>query len=231
MIRKVKGIIRNVNDLSPTAKELVIDLEEPLPFVAGNFVNLFFPKDGETVRRAFSLSSSDADSRTIALSVRRSRGMAGLTPYFWEHDVAGTPVELMGPLGENTADKLTSKKAFLFAFGVGAGVIRSVADHLVKRASPPELRIMTGSRDDGDIIHKDYFDELAAMGKAHVRYVVSTPGTSPFLSGYIQDHVSDFDFNDADVYMCGQDAACTELQTKVLSTAPKNCRLFVESFG
>lgn len=230
-IKKLTATVSTVRDLSPTAKELVLVPSEPLDFVAGSFVNIFSTINGSSLRRAYSISSSDQNTQHISLSVRLTPD-GQFTPLLWESDYTGKTLELMGPLGLNTADKLTKRKVFLFGFGIGAGVVRAIALRLIERNDLDSLVIMTGSRNENDMVHKTCFDELAEKDpRVKTAYVLSAPTTqTPYPRGYIQDHLSEFDFNDADVYVCGQGVACDDLIAKIKSFKPKNCDFFVEDF-
>lgn len=229
-IKQMNGVIRAVRDITPTAREYTIVPEEPLQFTAGAFVNVFLEHNGVQVRRAFSLSSSDQDAQSFTLTIRYNPKGA-LTPLLWQHDYTGATVRLMGPLGLNTADKLERPRVFLFGFGVGAGVVKSLATHLVARPSLASLTIVTGSRSAEEIIHQDFFDHLSAEDtRVSVRHVVSDTEQTEYARGYIQEHISDYDFNHADVYICGQTTACAALEQAVRASSPVSCRFFIEDF-
>ncbi len=229
-IKQTTGIITSVRDLSPTAREYTVTPAEPLAFTAGAFVNTFFEHNGKTIRRAFSLSSSDTDNQSFTLSIRHNL-QGELTPILWEHDFTGKTIKLMGPLGLNTADKMPANKIFLFGFGIGAGVVKSLADHMVKRPELEQLTIITGNRSIDEILHQDYFDTLdKEHNKVSVTYIVSDKNQSQYKTGYIQDHVQAYDFADSNVYICGQTVACTALQTAIENRQPKNCHFFIEDF-
>ncbi len=230
-IQKLTGVISRITDLSKTAKEVHIDLPQPLPFDPGSFVNVFMDINGEKVRRAYSIASSNREQNRIALAIRLTPN-GKMTPLFWDVNLTGAPVELMGPLGLNTADKMQRKKIFLFGYGIGAGVVKSLADHFSQQPDIEKLVIMTGSRHEEDILYKYYFDDLAkASSRIQTFYTVSQPQSETGLKkGYIQDHLSEFDFNNADVYVCGQEAACLSLVETVKIKNPINCGFFVEGF-
>lgn len=230
-IKKISATISSVVDLSQTAREITLTLSEPLPFVAGSFVNLFLNHEGKIYRRAFSISSSDTIVDTISISVRLNPKGA-LTPLLWRDDIVGTKVEVMGPLGLNTANKMTSDKIFLFGFGVGAGVVKSLASHFINKKDIPSLTIMTGNRSEKEILHKDYFDQLTTEHpQVNVQYVVSENElNSPFKKGYIQEHVGDINFDNSNVYICGQEIACNELISTINKSNPINCSFFIEGF-
>jgi len=231
MIKKIPATITAVRDLSETAREVELTLSEPLEFLAGCFVNVFVPHEEKVSRRAYSISSSDKDSNMFTLTIRRSLN-GEVSPLFWREDIVGTEVEVMGPLGLNTADKMLNHKVFLFGFGVGAGVVKSLAEHFVGDDNVTELVVMTGSRTDAEVIYQDWFDALAdKYPKLKVTYVVTDPTeNSPYPKGFIQDHITQYDFNQADVYVCGQEVACNGLQEKVKSFQPVDCKFFVEAF-
>ena len=230
-IKKTFGIITNIKDLTKTSKEVGITLGEPIGFVAGSFVNLFLDIDGEKVRRAYSISSSDKEQNIITVAIRLSPA-GKLTPIFWNKNLVGEKVELMGPLGINTADKMNHKKIYLFAYGVGAGVVKSLADYFCAEDGITDLIIMTGSRFEDEIIYKAYFDRLAEVyPKVRISHIVSKPQeNSSYKKGYIQDYIDNLDFNNSDVYACGQESACASLVEKIKNSNPKDCAFFVEAF-
>ena len=229
-IKQLEGTITQITDLSPTAREYTIVPCEPFSFTAGAFVNTFFEHNNTTIRRAFSLSSSDKNDSSFTLSIRLSpKGV--LTPLLWEKEFVNTNIRIMGPLGLNTVDKITAQNIFLFGFGIGAGVVKSLADHIATRTDLLNLTIVTGNRSVAEILYKDYFDTLASTHpNVIVSYVVSDTNQSLYKTGYIQDHIQSYNFNNADVYMCGQTIACTTLQKTIEELQPKNCRFFVEDF-
>ena len=230
-IKKITGQITKIVDLSPTAKEIFITLSEPTDFIPGSFFNVFIDIDGQKVRRAFSVSSSEKDQKNITFTVRLSPN-GTMTPLFWKKDMVGERLELMGPLGLNTVDKITQNKIYLFAFGVGTGVVKSIADYFSTQPNIQSLTIITGNKTEDEILHRDFFDTLSK--KSHnisVTHVISRgPDDSGLPKGYIQDHIDDLNFSDSDVYVCGQESACNELVEKIKTMHPLNTRYFIEGF-
>ena len=232
MIKKITGKIIEVIDLSKTAKDIHIKLSEPIDFIPGSFVNIFIDIDGLKVRRAYSVVSSSDDHMTITIAMRLSP-TGTMSKLFWSKDMKGENIELMGPLGLNTVDKMNNQKIYLFAFGIGVGVVKSIAYYFSNINKVEKLTIITGSRSEDEIIYKDYFDKLSNDFKSiTVIHVVSRGlnGASKILKGYIQDHIEGFDFNNADVYVCGQEKVCEDLVSKVKSMEPKDCNFFIEGF-
>ncbi len=230
-IEKRTGVVETITALTPTANEVTFALAKALPAIAGSFVNVFMDVDGTMIRRAFSVVHADESAKTLTVAVRLSP-QGTMTPEFWKSDVVGRAVVVMGPLGFNTADKFSHKNLFLFAFGVGAGVIKSLAEYALLHTTHKTITIMTGSRAEDDIIYKEYFDEIArAYPQVRITYVVSNPKDSTYPKrGYIQDHLDGLTFNDADIYMCGQEKACTALRATIETIGPSEHTYFIEAF-
>ena len=231
MIKKILATVTEIKNLSKTVKEITFSATEPFDFIAGSFVNIFVEIDGEKVRRAYSISSSDKENNNFSISIRQKPD-GKVSQLFWNKNFIGTEIEIMGPMGLNTADKMLQKKIYLFGFGIGAGVIKSLAEHFAFSNNIDNLTIMTGSKFEDEIIYKDYFDNLTRNNnKIQASYIVSRPQeNSIFPKGYVQNFIDDFDFNNSDVYVCGQELACNELITKIKSKEPTNCGFFIESF-
>lgn len=229
-IKKIKGKITKVINLSKTAKEVEVTLTEPLDFLAGNFVNVFMDVDGEKVRRAYSISSSQNNQVVITLTIRLSPGGV-ITPIFWQKDMVGENLELMGPLGLNTVDKMASSKVYLFAFGVGAGVVKSLADYFSKIKKADNLTIIIGSKSEEDILYKEYFSNLSNDSVKVLNVVSRVTEDSNIPRGYIQDYIDGFDFNNSDVYVCGQEKACSDLVEKIKLSNPQICNFYIEGFN
>ncbi len=226
-----EGVITSAVPLTDTAKEVVITLKEGLECPAGSFVNFFLDVNGTSVRRAYSVVAHDVDARTLTFSIRRSLN-GTVTTEFWKDDIVGRPVRIMGPMGLNTADKLSKSTLFLCGYGIGAGVIKAVLDYALEKDFITKIVLTTGSRNEDDIIYKDYFDAMAvAHPHLSVRYVISDPKDPAYpYVGYIQQHIDDYNFNDSDIYMCGQGNACDALTETIKSKNPQNITFFTEAF-
>jgi len=228
-IKQLAGTITNVCNLSATAREYTITPTKPFAFTAGTFVNTFFEHNGKTIRRAFSISSSDTATHAFTISIRLSPN-GELTPLLWERDFTGETIRLIGPLGLNTANKMSAQKVYLFGFGIGAGVVKSLADHMVHRSELMSLTVVTGNRSIEEILHQDYFDTLKTDPRVTVKYVVSDTTQTIYPSGYIQNHIASYNFDNADIYICGQGVACQALEVTIKTTAPCGHHFFIEDF-
>ena len=229
-ISMMNAVITAVRDLSPTARELTIVPERPLSFTPGMFVNIFMKSENGMIRRAYSISS-DSDGKEFTIAARLLADGA-MSPRFWQPDIVGTPIEIMGPLGVHTTDSMKAHTAHLFAFGIGAGVIKAVAERLLKRADLTRLVIVTGNRSHEDMPYGDEFTKLAAHdSRVTVRHVFSRPQVPYAFTVYVQNHISDFNVTDSDVYICGPTRACESVSEYFKSTSMLPATLQIEAFG
>lgn len=233
-IRKLSGTVIGIADLSPSAREVRIALPENFAFEAGAFVNVFANVGGETLRRAYTISSDGKNPREIALTVRRVIG-GQLSPIFWAEDALGQKVEIMGPLGKNTADRMRGKKVRLFGFGVGVSAVKAMAHRFADDPKCTDLFVANGSRTEEEILYRDFFEGIHAARPDAVRaprFAVTAPNSPDYLHpGYVQAHIADVDFDGADVLICGPGVACEALAEAIRAKNPRDLNLLVESFG
>ena len=228
-IFRIEGTVDRIVDLSPTAREVTLRLSRPLAVPPGGFVNVFFDKDGERVRRAYTVANTNDAHDVLTLAIRNS-GPGGASHLFFRDEAQGMPVTVMGPLGMNTIEKITHPRVFLFAFGIGVSAARGLAEPLLAREDLEELFIVTGSRTEDEILYKEYFEALAKSdARVRVRFVVSRPSQGCPFPGYIQQHVDDLDFTDATAYLCGQGSACETLRHQIHAAEP-SVEFLIESF-
>lgn len=220
-----------MTDLSPSSREVTLGLPEPLGFLPGAFVNVFMNHEGQRMRRAYSVSSDDSKQNEISLSIRKGSA-GGMSERFWDENIQHTRLEIMGPLGVNTVDKITATRVFLFAFGIGVSVIKGLLPSLLRRDDITQVTILTGSRSEAEILYKDFFQEIAAQdARVSVGFVVSRPADASYpLVGYIHDHVKDLDFQNSTVYLCGPKKACESLRRVIEESPGKASQFLIEAF-
>ena len=231
-ISTYQGKVKKIVDLSPTAREITFLLDTPMAFKPGSFVNVFTDVNGEKVRRAYSLSSNPRNANEISLSIRRAQ-QGTVSPVFWHDDIHDKKFMFMGPLGVNTSDKMVHENIFLFAYGIGISVIKSILFDVLERDNVKNVTLVTGNRDESELLYREYLDSLASdHPKLTVRYVLSesTDNTYPY-QGYIQNNIADLDFTASDAYICGPTKACESLIETIEKKHPADCAIHVEKFG
>lgn len=231
MVKRMSADIGTITDLSPTAKEVTLRLSEPLGFVPGAFVNVFMDDHGTRIRRAYSISSDESSQDAITLSIRKGSA-GGMSERFWNEGIERAPLEIMGPLGLNTADKITGTNVFLFAFGIGVSVIKGLLPHLLRRSDITQITVMTGSRNEKEALYKDFFEDASRTDpRLRVATILSQPMDDAYpLKGYLQDHIDGLDFTDASVYICGSKTAAESLKAAIEHEGSSVREYLVEAF-
>ncbi len=228
-IKRMDARIADVADLSTSAREVTLQLPEPIGFSPGAFVNVFLEREGKKERRAYSISSSARAQDRIALTIRKG-SPGGMSERFWEPSIERVPLSIMGPLGLNTIECITKPRVFLFGFGIGVSVVKGLVEDLLARSWLTELTIVTGSRTEEEVLYREFFDSLNDT-RLHTRFVISRPKYLDYpYRGYIQDHVADLRFDGASVYLCGQGSACTTLRAVIENSGAEGVEFLVESF-
>lgn len=230
ILKRMTGAITGMRDLSPSAKEVRVSLSEPLGFTPGAFVNVFMLEEGKKTRRAYSIASSQDNQKEIALMIRKG-SPGGMSERFWEPNISTVPLEIMGPLGLNTADKIEHPRVFLFAFGIGVSVIKGVLHYLLSKDSVTEVTVVTGSRHENEILCKEFFEEEQRRDpRLTLRFVVSQPTDATYpWKGHIQDYIDDFSFENSSVYICGTSKACNTLK-EAIEKKSHDVQFLIEAF-
>ena len=223
--------ISAVTDISPTAREVTLRLPEPLDFVPGAFVNVFMDSSGTRLRRAYSISSDEDDQDTVTLSIRKGSA-GGMSERFWDENIERVPLQIMGPLGLNTADKITGTNVFLFGFGIGVSVIKGLLPHLLRRKDIRQITVMTGSRNENEALYRDFIEDASMRdSRLSVKMVLSQPSDVAYpFKGYLQDHLGGLDFTDASIYICGSKAAAESLRDTIQKKESKVREFLLEAF-
>ena len=112
--------LEEVIDETPTIKTLVLRPEKPMPFRAGQFIELTVPGVGEA---PFTPSSSPAEPERLEITILKT---GKVTDKLHEAKVGDT-LGLRGPFGKGyPLDKLRGKEVLLVGGGVGLAPLRAL---------------------------------------------------------------------------------------------------------
>jgi phenol hydroxylase P5 protein len=169
-VRDFAATIVRVETLTPTIKAFFLQLDKPLHFQAGQYVQLEIPGLGES--RAFSIANTPADvaaTNTIELNVRLVPGGRGTT---WLHEQAhvGDRVRLAGPYGRFFVRKSSPLPMLFMAGGSGLSSPRSMILELLAEGCTTPITLVYGQRNRAEL----YYDaEFRALAERHpnFRYV------------------------------------------------------------
>ncbi|MGV8952702.1 MAG: FAD-binding oxidoreductase, partial [Cypionkella sp.] len=153
-----------ISTLTPRIKSLVLALQRPFTFRAGQHVDLrLTAPDGYQARRSYSIASAPSSSGLIELAIERLDD-GEVSPFF--HDVAavGDSIELRGPLGGHFVWGPEDGGPLLL-IGGGSGVVPLMAMLRHRRDAQADVPsvLLLSSRTLAETLYRD---ELLAMEAA-----------------------------------------------------------------
>ncbi|WP_018989551.1 NADH:ubiquinone reductase (Na(+)-transporting) subunit F [Aromatoleum toluclasticum] len=205
-VRDFPGTVSRIEQLTPTIKGVFVELDAPIRFQAGQYVNLEI--DGGRCTRAFSLAGAPG-GREVELNIRLVPGGEGTT---WVHEAlrAGDRVKLSGPYGRFFVRKSAPEALLFMAGGSGLSSPRSMILDLLAAGDARPMTLVYGQRSRAELYYHDEFVALAAR-HANFRYVPALsdePASSGWegFRGFVHDAAKahfDGDFRGHKAYLCG----------------------------
>ena len=210
-VQDFAGVVSRIEDLTPTIKGVWIELDAPMTFQAGQYINLQIP--GESQPRAFSIASSPAQASEIELNIRLVPGGKGTG---WVHQQLrpGERVRLSGPYGRffvraSAHDKQGLGYLFL-AGGSGLSSPRSMVLDLLAAGGDKPITLVNGARAQDELYHHAEVLQLAAEHPrfTYVAALSGEPEGSGWQGarGYVHEaakaHFGN-DFRGHKAYLCG----------------------------
>lgn len=211
--------VTEITDLSPTIKGITFQLDRPMQFQAGQYINIQVPDvEGS---RAFSIANPPSQADTVELHVRKVEGGAATT---WLHDhlKVGDTLPLSGPYGQFFVRKSDDKDVIFIAGGSGLSSPESMIMDLLEHGDTRQIYLFQGARNLSELYHREKFEQLA-QAHDNFHYI---PALNASLdednwqgfSGFVHEAVAkhfDNKCSDHKAYLCGPppmiDAAITTL--------------------
>lgn len=206
MIKDFKAKLARIDDLSPTVKNFIFELEEEVEFKAGQFVNIIFEEEGQRVMKPYSIASAPSQTKEIDLCIKLvPKGK--VTPLLFQKEL-GFEVILKGPLGLFTIGEETKEKLVFIGAGTGVSPLRSMIIDLLQKGEEKEITLILGVRHENEILFKEEFYKLME-NYPNFRFVevVSRP-TDTWVGrrGHVQDNFDMIDALNSQFYICGLQA-------------------------
>lgn len=163
-LRDVTARVERIETLTPTIRGIWLRLPQPLPFQAGQYIQVHIPGVGGT--RAFSIANSPqdiADTGLLELNVRRVPGGAGTA---WLHDAlqVGMDLTLSGPNGRFFVRRSARKPMIFMAGGSGLSSPRAMIRDLLQTHWDQPITLIYGQRTRDELY---YHDEFLALAREH----------------------------------------------------------------
>jgi len=206
-VKDFPGTVSRIEALTPTIKGIFIELDEPIHFQAGQYINLELP--AHIGSRAFSLANAPGQGNEVELNIRIVPGGAGTT---WIHEdlKAGDRITLSGPYGRFFVRKSAESPMIFMAGGSGLSSPRSMILDLLGEGCTHPIALVYGQRSRDELY---YHDEFLALAEQHDNFTYvpalsdEPEGTDwAGFRGFVHDAAIahfDNDFRGHKAYLCG----------------------------
>ncbi|MEW6475714.1 MAG: 2Fe-2S iron-sulfur cluster binding domain-containing protein [Actinomycetota bacterium] len=208
--RTIEAAVAEATPLSRSLWSVVLDLADPLDFLAGQYVEVGVPGQPE-LTRPYSIASASSAVKRVELVVKRLDGGAfsgqlGSLP-------AGTPTFVRGPFGQMHL-RTTGRPVTLVGAGSGIGPLFGILRELAEREPHRPVRLFYGAATAADL---PFADELRRLGREvpglEVHITLSRPEPAEGWTGPVGRVTTLLarafgDEPDTDAYVCGPAEMC-----------------------
>lgn len=167
MSRFVRLPIDEIRDETPEAYSLFFQNPDPATFtyLPGQYLTIKVEVNGESLRRAFSLSSSPVSDDRLSVTIKRVKdGRA--SNYLRDHLKEGDILEAMPPMGHFTVTPDAEAANHYILIGGGSGItpLMSILKTVLHAEPSSKVSLWLCNRNRASIIFRE---ELAALSKTH----------------------------------------------------------------
>ena len=201
-----RALVERVDILSYNVRSFRLKLAEPaaLDFQAGQFMIMNVPKDGQVVKRAYSIASPPYEQGVLEFAIQHIEGGAAST-YFWGLK-GGETVSLSGPHGRFILKDPVDYDPVFMATGTGVAPLRGMIKDLFHRNVSRDIWLFFGCRYEHTLLYESEFRSLVGMRRNfHYMPTVSRPkdwrGEVGHVQQTFQKHIKDF--ANKEIYICG----------------------------
>ncbi|WP_294733615.1 ferredoxin--NADP reductase [uncultured Flavobacterium sp.] len=140
-------------------------LKKDYQFIAGQYINLKIPFEGEEVRKAYSICSSP-NSSELRIAIKAVKN-GGFSVFANEKLAAGDTIEVGTPEGKFTFEPETGKQSNYAAFAAGSGItpILSIIQSVLESEPKSTFVLVYGNKTPEDTIFHQLLHDL------HLKYV------------------------------------------------------------
>ena len=183
-IQEYRAAVKYRKDLTYDVKEIRFKLEEPdnIKFKPGQYIQFHIPSKGETIYRAYSISSRPSTPGEVELIVRLVPGGIGST---YIHNLKeGDEVTISGPYGEFFLQENSPQDIICVGGGAGMAPLKSLIYSLFESKSDRKVELYFGVRATEDLFYIGEFDKLKEKHpNFNYCYALSSPGETDEWNG------------------------------------------------
>jgi len=191
---------------------LRVQLDQPLTFYSGQFVELCAPGQPESWR-SYSIASPASQAAELEFVIKQIPG--GAFSGSLDEQLLGASLTLRGPYGESYL-RAGSNSVLLVAVGSGIAPVLSILRQAAESGDPRSFTVVYGARDDSGLAVLDPLRALEDSLAVEIKPVLSRPLVEGGWTGrvgrviqVVQREVEDA--RDLDAYLCGMPAMCDSM--------------------
>ena len=233
-VEDFRGRVTALEDITPTAKRVVIELDRPMSFQAGQYLRLELP--GIEQARPFSMANPPSRGETVELQIRLVPG-GEATTYVHERLAEGDEVSLTGPYGRFFVRKSAPESMLFLAGGTGLSSPKGMILDLLEDGETRQITLVHGVRNLAELYDRELFEELAAKHE-NFTYIpaLSEPREEDAwtgATGYVHEVAKahfEGEFRGNKAYMCGPPAMIDACVTTLMQGRLFERDMFMEKF-
>jgi propane monooxygenase reductase component len=201
------GVVEAVENLTHDICRLVVKIDEPLPYKAGQYVDLSVP--GEDFHRSFSMSNPPSGDGRLEFMIKMYPGgrFSGLLET--KTLGPGDPIDVEGPYGLFTLRTSSDRPLLFIGGGAGMSAIAALLASMAKDGSQRPASFYYGARTEADLFHREELEALTEQ-LPDFRFVPALSESDPATAwhgetGFVTDVCDrlEADLTEVDVYVCG----------------------------
>ena len=233
--REHQCTIRSSRLLTPTVFELAFDTQEPLDFVAGQFISVIIPgagPNGRDLRRAYSIASNP-ETLPIALCIKIVADGPG-TQYLYRLK-EGSSFRALAPYGDFVYQANPQRYACFVATGTGIAPFASIITSEQYQQTPPlSGQCFLGVRTVDELLYVDTLN--AIFGHRFVPAVSQAPAEDPWsgyrgrVTDYLKTHGISTAWDQTDFYLCGHGGMIQEVKNYLFAQGVQKSAVFQEVY-
>lgn len=191
---KIKEIIKETSDAVSILFDVPSDLTKTFNFTAGQYLTVRTTINNETIRRAYSICSSEK-SGDLKIAVKAIENGV-FSNYAYTNLVAGDTLEVAPPEGnfKLTTESSQLKNYLGFAAGSGITPIMSMIKSVLENEPKSTFTLIYGNKTSDSTIFKNELDALSKkfIARFNIKYVFSQEEKEGTLSGRIDKKITNY---------------------------------------
>jgi propane monooxygenase reductase subunit len=165
VVKDFAGVISGIEKLTHDIRSIEINLEAPLKFWAGQYVDITVrTRDGETITRSFSMANTPDQAQKLRFIIKKYADGKFSNELDGGGIEVGAEVSVRGPFGTCFRREDRSGTLVLVAAGSGMSPIWSILNDHVNSGESRPVQFFYGARTQADLF---YLDKMAALVAAH----------------------------------------------------------------